>query len=143
MLLAAFEAGKGGATAGEAPPAGAAAPLVSKVFDWGSLTAVAIPNGERRMVLDGPTATVDLLHVHVTTLAPGRISGAPVRHLQEEVLIVKDGEVEVSLDGTTQTVGPGAILFFAAGAITGLRNVGATPATYYVIYYKTPKTPKV
>jgi XRE family transcriptional regulator, regulator of sulfur utilization len=169
ILLAAFEAGKGGATAGEEPPqapssvppsappsgpppgppsgaanppAGATTPLVSKVFDWGSLTAVPIPNGERRMVLDGPTGTVDLLHVHVTTLAPGRISGAPVRHLQEEVLIVKDGAVEVSLDGTTQTVGPGAILFFAAGAVTGLRNVGATPATYYVIYYKTPRTPK-
>ena len=65
-----------------------------------------------------------------------------MRHLQEEVLIVKEGEVEVSLDGTTQKVGPGSILFFAAGAVTGLRNVGTAPATYYVIYYKTPKTPK-
>jgi uncharacterized cupin superfamily protein len=112
------------------------------VFDWASLKAVAIPNGERRMVLDGPTETVDLLHVHVTSLAPGKASGAPVRHLQEEVLIVKEGEVEVSLDGTTQNAGPGSILFFAAGAVTALRNAGTTPATYYVIYYKTPKTPK-
>jgi uncharacterized cupin superfamily protein len=63
-------------------------------------------------VLDGPTATVDLLHVHVTT-RPRPDQRRAVRHLQEEVLIVKDGEVEVSLDGTTQTVGPGAILFFA------------------------------
>lgn len=122
------------------PPA-AAAPLKSKVFDWASLTAVPIPNGERRAVLDGPTETVDLLHIHVTTLAPGKVSGPPVRHLQEEVLIVKEGEVEVSLDGTTQMAGPGSILFFAAGAVTGLRNVSAAPATYYVIYYKTPKTP--
>jgi quercetin dioxygenase-like cupin family protein len=48
----------------------------------------------------------------------------------------------VSLDGATQTAGPGSILFFAAGAVTGLRNTGTTPATYYVVYYKTPKTPK-
>jgi XRE family transcriptional regulator, regulator of sulfur utilization len=140
VLLVAFEAGRGGATAGEEPPP--APPLKSRVFDWASLTAAPIPNGERRAVLDGPTETVDLLHVHVTTLAPGAISGQPVRHLQEEVLIVKEGEVEVSLDGTTQKAGPGAILFFAAGAVTGLRNTGTTPATYYVIYYKTPKTPK-
>ena len=125
-----------------ATPPAVAAPLKSRVFDWASLTAAPIPNGERRAVLDGPTETVDLLHVHVTTLAPGKISGQPVRHLQEEVLIVKEGEVEVSLDGATQTAGPGAILFFAAGAVTGLRNTGTTPATYYVIYYKTPKTPK-
>jgi XRE family transcriptional regulator, regulator of sulfur utilization len=158
VLLVAFEARRGGATAGEeppparpgppAPPAAAtappavAAPLASKVFDWASLTPVTIPNGERRMVLDGPTATVDLLHVHVTTLAPGKVSGPPVRHLQEEVLIVKEGEVEVSLDGTIQKAGPGAVLFFAAGAVTGLRNTGTVPATYYVIYYKTPRTPK-
>jgi len=125
------------APASPAPPA----PLKSKVFDWASLTAAPIPNGERRAVLDGPTETVDLLHVHVTTLAPGKVSGQPVRHLQEEVLIVKEGEVEVSLDGTTQKAGPGAILFFAAGAVTGLRNIGTVPATYYVIYYKTPRTP--
>ena len=123
------------------PQASASAPLVSKVFEWASLQAVPIPNGERRMVLDGPTETVDLLHVHVTTLAPGKISGEPVRHLQEEVLIIKEGEVEVSLDGTTQKAGPGSILFFAAGAVTALRNAGTTPATYYVVYYKTAKTP--
>ena len=131
-----------GAAAGRDAAGGRAAPLKSKVFDWASLTAAPIPNGERRAVLDGPTETVDLLHVHVTTLAPGKISGPPVRHLQEEVLIVKDGEVEVSLDGTTQKAGAGSILFFAAGAVTGLRNVSSAPATYYVIYYKTPKTPK-
>ena len=129
-----------GAAAGPASPV-PAAPLTSKVFDWTSLTPVPIPNGERRQVLDGPTPTVDLLHVHVTTLAAGKASGEAVRHLQEEVLIVKEGEVEVSLDGTTQTVGPGSILFFAAGAVTRLRNAGATPATYYVVYYKTGKTP--
>jgi XRE family transcriptional regulator, regulator of sulfur utilization len=156
VLLVAFEAGRGGATAGEEPPpapvppassgappaAAAAAPLASQVFDWKDLQAVPIPNGERRQVLDGPTATVDLLHVHVTTLAVGKASGEAVRHLQEEVLIVKDGQIEVSLDGTTQKVGPGSILFFAAGAVTRLRNVGPTPATYYVVYYKTPRTPK-
>ena len=125
-----------------APPAASGAPLASKVFDWASLQAVPIPNGVRRQVLDGPTATVDLLHVHVTTLAVGKASGEAVRHLQEEVLIIKDGEVEVSLDGTTQKAGPGSILFFAAGAVTRLRNVGQAPATYYVVYFKTPKTPK-
>jgi heat shock protein HslJ/mannose-6-phosphate isomerase-like protein (cupin superfamily) len=125
-----------------APAAPSTVPLVSKVFQWKELQAVPIPNGMRRQVLDGPTATVDLLHVHVTTLSVGKASGEAVRHLQEEVLIIKEGEVEVSLDGTTQQAGPGSILFFAAGAITRLRNIGKTPATYYVVYFKTPKTPK-
>ena len=93
--LAIFAVRSAAGTPTSSPP-----PVASKVFDWKSLQAVPIPNGERRQVLDGPTATVDLLHVHVTTLAVGKASGEAVRHLQEEVLIVKDGEVEVSLDGT-------------------------------------------
>ena len=150
-LLAAFEVRRGGATAGEetpgppkpaAPPSPSGKPLASRVYDWSALKAVAIPNGERRMVFDGPTATVDLLHVHATSLAVGQASGEPVRHPRDEVLIVKEGEVEVHLDGTTQNAGPGAILFFASGAVTRLRNIGRGPATYYVIYYETPKTPK-
>lgn len=154
-LLVAFDARKGGgATAGEEPPGASptAAPppasspakelLKSQVVDWTALQAVAIPNGERRLVLDGPTATVDLLHVHVTSLAVGQASGEAVRHPRDEVLIVKEGEVEVSLDGATRRAGPGAVLFFASGAVTRLRNVGTGPATYYVIYYETPKTPK-
>jgi heat shock protein HslJ/quercetin dioxygenase-like cupin family protein len=120
-----------------APPAR----LESQVYDWSALKAVAIPNGDRRMVLDGPTATVDLLHVHVTSLAVGQVSGEAVRHPRDEVLIVKEGEVEVSLDGKARNAGPGAILFFASGAVTRLKNIGTGPATYYVIYYETPKTP--
>jgi heat shock protein HslJ/mannose-6-phosphate isomerase-like protein (cupin superfamily) len=150
-LLVAFEARRGGATAGVEVPGSSSSPrpatsppglpLASRVFDWASLTPVKIPNGERRQVLDGPTATLDLLHVHITSLGVGQASGEPVRHPRDEVLIVKEGDVEVHLDGTTQRAGPGAILFFASGAVTRLKNVGPGPATYYVIYYETPKTP--
>ena len=116
--------------------------LPSRIYEWAALAPVQIPNGERRQVLDGATPTVDNLHVHVTSLAPGKTSGEPTRHVRDEVLIVKEGEVEVHLDGTTQTVGAGAILYFASGAVTRLRNAGSGPATYYVVNYATPKTPK-
>lgn len=116
--------------------------LLSKVYDWQSLEVTPTANGVRRAVFDGPTATLDKLHCHVTTLNPGQNSGEPRKHLQEEVLIVKEGLVEAHVDGKTQTAGPGSIFFFAANAVTRLRNAGAGPATYVVIYYYTPLTPK-
>ena len=36
----------------------------------------------------------------------------------------------------------GAVTLVASGAVTRLKNIGHGPATYYVIYYETPKTPK-
>jgi quercetin dioxygenase-like cupin family protein len=130
-------------TAGSPQPA-AAAPtrLKSGVFEWDKLPVVPNALGVRRPVFDGSTATVDKLHCHITTLNPGQRSGEPRKHLQEEVIIVKDGLVEANWDGHSQTGGPGSVIFFAAGATTFLRNAGPAPATYIVLYYYTPLTPK-
>jgi XRE family transcriptional regulator, regulator of sulfur utilization len=124
------------------PPLNPPDKLASAVFDWEKLSVIPTPKGARRDVFDGPTATVDKAHCHITTLNPGEDSGEPRRHPQEEVIIIKEGRVEASLDGRTQTIGAGSVLFFAANAVTRLRNIGATPATYIVINYYTPLTPK-
>ena len=116
--------------------------LASTVFDWTKLQPTPIPNGERRAVLDSRTATLDKLHCHITTLKPGEVSGEPRLHLQEEIIIIKEGTIEAMFDGNTRTAGPGSIVFFASNATTRLRNIGDGPATYYVVYYYTPLTPK-
>ena len=120
----------------------AEAKLPSTVFDWQKLEVIKTPKGERRDLFDAPTTTLDKVHCHITTLNPGENSGEPRRHLQEEVIIVKEGLVEAHIDGKTQTVGPGSVFFFAANAVTRLRNAGDKPATYIVVYYYTPLTPK-
>ena len=116
--------------------------LSSAIHDWQKMEVTSTANGVRRMLFDGPTATLDKLHCHITTLNPGQNSGEPRRHLQEEVIVVKEGLVEASVDGRTQTAGPGSVFFFAANAVTRLRNAGDGPATYVVIYFFTPLTPK-
>jgi XRE family transcriptional regulator, regulator of sulfur utilization len=119
-----------------------AAKLVSDMYDWEKLVVTPNGKGVRRAIFEGPTATVDLMHVHSTTLNPGQKSGEPSLHRQEEVIIVKEGLVEANWDGKSKTGGPGSVIFFAAGATTFLRNAGTTPCTYIVVYYYTPLTPK-
>ena len=124
------------------PAPAPSAKLLSTVFDWQKMEVTPTANGVRRAVFDGPTATVDKIHCHITTLNPGQNSGEPRKHLQEEVIVVKEGLVEMHIDGKTQTAGAGSVFFLAANAVTRLRNAGDGPATYYVIYYYTPLTPK-
>lgn len=119
-----------------------AAKLTSAAYDWESMPVTPTPKGVRRDVFDGPTTTLDKAHCHITTLNPGENSGEPRLHLQEEIIIVKEGTVEATFDGKTQTVGPGSVFFFAANAVTRLRNAGTIPCTYIVVYYYTPLTPK-
>lgn len=55
------------------------------------------------------------------------------RHAPEELVIVKEGSLEAVQNTTTNTAGPGAIIFQASNEYHSLRNVSQTPATYYVI----------
>jgi uncharacterized cupin superfamily protein len=116
--------------------------LPSTVFEWDKLPVAPTKLGERRAVFDGPTATVDNVHCHITTLNPGEQSGEPRLHLVDEIIIIKEGAVEVFVDGEKRPAPTGSVIFFAANAVTALRNTGNRPATYYVISYVTPLTPK-
>jgi uncharacterized cupin superfamily protein len=129
-------------TPAPAPAPAPAANLISGVYEWDKMVVTPNAKGARRAVFDGPTATVDKMHCHITTLNPGEKSGEPSKHLQEEVIVVKEGTLEANWDGQAKSGGPGSVIFLAAGATTFLRNVGTTPCTYIVIYYYTPLTPK-
>lgn len=125
-------------------PAATAHPdkLHSAVYEWSKLPVERTAVGARREVLDAPTVTTERLRCHVTTLDAGLASHAPHRHPEEEIILVKEGMVEVTINGASRRVGPGSILFFASNDEHGLKNAGEEPATYYVIRVHTEATPQ-
>jgi quercetin dioxygenase-like cupin family protein len=133
-LIAVGLAALAGATAAwayQAPGAGSLVP--SCVFDWTTLEVVATENGERRAVFDAASATLDRVECHVTTVGPGKAPHAPHQHPEEELIIIKEGTLEVMQNGETRVAGPGSVIFEASNDLHGLRNVGDEPATYFVI----------
>jgi XRE family transcriptional regulator, regulator of sulfur utilization len=124
------------------PPAPAKPAMTSTVFDPRTLAPTPTSTGERRAAFDAPTATLDRLHGHITTLNPGQNTGPLHRHPQEELVIIQEGTIEVNIDGRKQVVGPGSIVFFAVNENENMTNVGQTPATYVVVQWFTPLTPK-
>ena len=112
--------------------------LGSSLFEWSTLTAQPNRTGEVRRVVQKPTATLDELEIHITTLRPGEESHPPHRHANEEILIVKEGQVEALVNGELKRGGPGSLIFQASNQLHNIRNVGSTPATYHVINWKTP-----
>jgi uncharacterized cupin superfamily protein len=119
-----------------------AAQLDSRVFLWDDLTAQPTKTGTRRDVINAPTPTLERFHCHISTLNPGQNTGAPHRHPQEEFVILKEGTLEVNINGKVQTVGAGSMIFYAANELENMRNVGQVPATYYVVQFFTDRTPK-
>ena len=111
-------------------------------FDWNMITPVPTKTGERRQFFNSATSTLDNLELHVTTLKPGEMGHPPHQHPEEEMTIVKEGTVEVLVDGKLQTIGPGSVVFQPANKLHSIKNVGTTNATYFAIKWKTAKTMK-
>lgn len=107
--------------------------LGSSVFDWEKLVVKKTAKGERRDIVNKPSATFSSFESHVTTLRAGEWAHDPHRHADEEVVIVKEGTLEVVIEGKTQRAPTGSMLFFASNDLHGIKNVGDSQATYYVI----------
>ena len=111
------------------------------VFDWSKMKVQKTDVGAIRNLVRQPTATLDELEMHITTLNPGLASHPPHQHPNEELVIIDQGTVETLSGGKWERLGPGSVIFNASNSPHALRNVGTTPATYHVINWKTPATP--
>ncbi len=110
-------------------------------FNWDDMKPVKTDTGSVVSLYKGPTATLDELEMHVTTLDPGVMSHPPHQHINEELVIIRQGTVETLSGGKWVRLGPGSVIFNASNSLHGLRNVGSTPAVYHVINWSPNKTP--
>ena len=101
-------------------------------FNWADLKAEPTKVGERRTVFDAPTPALGNFECHITTLNPGQIPHLPHHHPEEELMVLKEGTLQIMQNGVTNIVTAGGIIFEASNEWHGMKNIGTTPATYYV-----------
>jgi quercetin dioxygenase-like cupin family protein len=110
----------------------------SMVFDFQELEAQTTGKGKYRQICMAPTATLDQLEAHITTLNPGLSSHEPHQHPNEEIVILTEGDLEVYQNGDRRRIGAGSVMFMASNEFHAVTNVGDKPATYYVINWHSP-----
>ncbi|MBN8853632.1 MAG: hypothetical protein BGO55_12090 [Sphingobacteriales bacterium 50-39] len=109
--------------------------LTGQVVRWQQLVATSSHRGTSRMVLDGATHDLSQLEIKALTLDTGVIVAAYGSEA-DELIIVKDGELDVSADADQRMLGPGGVAIFAAGSKYSLENGGQTPVTYYLFHFR-------
>ena len=108
-------------------------PLGSRVFEWSQIAATPTKAGGCRNFFDSATRTLGRLECHATTLRAGERAHEPHRHADEEMIFIKEGQLEVTINEQTISATAGAVLFFASMDLHGLRNTGTESAIYYVL----------
>ena len=111
--------------------------LLSGVYYWNKLEPIKEDTRVRRQVLEGKTYALDYFEIHTSTLEPGKAPHPPHTHAdQEELMIVKEGQVKITINGTSKIVGSGSIAFAMPGDEHGIENTGNTQATYFILKFK-------
>jgi len=116
------------------------APMTSTAVEWNTVKPIMNPTGSSRKFFEAPTATLDLLECHASTLMPGATNHAILRRPDDEVIIVNEGTIEAYVSDKWVRVGPGSVIFNAANVPQSMRNAGDGLATYHVIMIRPPAT---
>jgi mannose-6-phosphate isomerase-like protein (cupin superfamily) len=107
--------------------------MPSAMYPFEKLPIRTPNNAQIRDVLKGKLATGESLEVHETTLAPGGAPHAAHHHVHSEMWLIREGTVELTVNGTSYRLGPGSVGFVHSNDEHGIKNVGTTPATYFVV----------
>lgn len=109
--------------------------LPSATYAFESLPAHTDPknNAQSRQVFSGTTHDGFPIDMHITTMPPGQTPHPPHHHLHEEMLLVQQGKLEVTIAGKTSVVGPGSVIYVHSNDEHGLKSVGEVAAQYFVL----------
>jgi len=66
-------------------------------------------------------------------LPAGEMPHPPHRHTHSELLLIHEGDLQVDSDGQRGIVHAGDVVFTASAVLHSLKNVGAGPASYFVV----------
>ncbi|MDE3180443.1 MAG: cupin domain-containing protein [Acidobacteriota bacterium] len=123
-------------------PAGAAESslIPGEVFPFKDLPLHAHGGNETRPVLNGTTHSGFHVELHETQLAPGARPHPPHHHVHEEIFLIREGSVEVTIAGKNTRIGPGSVAYIASNLEHGILNVGSSDAQYFVIALGTDRS---
>ena len=107
--------------------------LPPKIYPFSELTGHGHGGAETWPVLNGLTHSGFHIELHETQLAPGARPHPPHHHVHEEIFLIREGNVTVTINGKSTAIGPGGVAYIASNVEHGIVNTGHSDARYFVI----------
>src|SRR4030095_4576778 len=90
--------------------------LLSAAYYWKNQVPVKEETGIMRRILKGKTLALEYFEVHAATIDAGKTPQQSYTHNdQEELMIIKEGQLKITIAGKSKILGPGSIAFVMPG----------------------------
>jgi len=93
-------------------------------------------NKGTRKYFDRPTAMCDNYEMHITYLKEKGPSHAPHQHIDTEIILIIDGETEMTIDGKNYKAGPGDLYIAESGKMHGISNASDKLCSYFAFKWR-------
>src|SRR5579871_1028028 len=125
---------------GSAPAAAAADNSVEKLpvmktksYLYNDLPVATNGKNKQRRCFTAKTHTGFKMESHMSDIAPGEVNHPPHQHLREEMMLVREGTMELTIAGTPYRLGPGDVGVIGSNEIHNAKNVGTSRALYFIV----------
>ena len=107
--------------------------LGTKAYLFHDLPVTTTGQNRQRRMFTGKTHTGFKLESHQSDIAPGEVNHPPHQHLREEMMLVREGTMELTVSGTPMRLGPGDVGYIGSNELHNAKNVGTTRAHYFIV----------
>ena len=109
--------------------------LKSAIYNLKDLKVEKSKDRDYIPVFEGSTSNGQHMTLHESAVGPGGVIHAMYTHPGDEMFLVREGTLEVEMEGKRSQVGPGGIAYVASNTPYAIRNTSNEWTRYFVFLF--------
>ena len=102
-------------------------------FKYDALPVTTNGKNRRISMFTAKTHTGFKIESHSSDIAPGEVNHPPHQHLREEMMLIREGTIELTIAGKPYRLGPGDVGVIGSNELHNAKNVGTGRALYFIV----------
>jgi quercetin dioxygenase-like cupin family protein len=107
--------------------------MKTAAFRFGEIPVTTNGKNQQRRMFTAKTHTGFKIESHQSDIAPGEVNHPPHQHLREEMMLMREGTMELTISGKPYRLEPGDVGVIGSNELHNAKNDGTTRAHYFIV----------
>src|SRR5262252_10805680 len=107
--------------------------MKTKSYKYDELPVATNGKNKQRRMFTAKTHTGFKMESHMSDIAPGEVNHPPHQHLREEMMLIREGIMELTIAGKPYRLGPGDVGVIGSKELHNAKNVSTVVSRYFIV----------